>query len=135
MFKKVREITDENGVKTMEEYNPVKEKLQKFGAKTVEVGSNALEFVAENGGYIKLALGCGVLIWAIGLKNGIDATNKSLLQTYKDDGTICTASGIVFKKKMSFDDWMKYVEHAYNTKKGWKTKNVLKYLRENGFID
>lgn len=136
MFKKTRIHYDENtGVKTVEEYNPVKEKLQKFGAKTVEVGSDAFEFIGEYGWAINLALGGALLIWTIGLKNGIDVTNKSLLEDYKNDGILCTGSGIVFKKKMSFDDWMQYLDHGYSTKKGWKTKNVKKYLKEKGFID
>lgn len=136
MFKKTRIHYDENtGVKTVEEYNPVKEKLQKFGAKTVEVGTDAFEFIGEYGWAINLALGGALLIWTIGLKNGIDVTNKSLLEGYKNDGILCTGSGIVFKKKMSFDDWMQYLDHGYSTKKGWKTKNVIKYLKEKGFID
>lgn len=136
MFKKTRIHYDENtGVKTVEEYNPVKEKLQKFGAKTVEVGSDAFVFIGEYGWAINLALGGALLIWTIGLKNGIDVTNKSLLEDYKNDGILCTGSGIVFKKKMSFDDWMQYLDHGYSTKKGWKTKNVKKYLKEKGFID
>lgn len=136
MFKKTRIKYDEKtGVKTVEEYNPVKETLQKAGKKTVEVGADALEFIGEYSWAINLTLGSALLIWAIGLKNGIDVTNKSLLENYKNDEVVCTGSGIVFKKKMKFSDWMEYLDHGYSTKKGWKTKNVKKYLKEKGFID
>ena len=135
MFTKLRETTDENGVKSLEEYNPVKEKLQKFGDKACDVAGDALEFIGEYGWAIKLGLGAAFLTWAVGFKNGVDVTNKSLLQNYINDEVVCTGSGIVFKKKMKFDDWMKYLEHGYNTKKGWKAKNVKEYLKEKGFID
>lgn len=136
MFKKTRIHYDENtGVKSVEEYNPVKETLQKAGKKTVEVTDEVLDFVGEYGWAIKLGLGAAFLTWALGFKNGVDVTNKTLLESYKNDAVYFRGDGKVFKKAMKFDDWMQYLDHGYNTKKGWKNKNTLAYLKEKGFID
>lgn len=132
MFERTRiKYNKETGVQELERYNPVKEKLKKAG----EVGGDVLEFVAEYGWAIKLTLGTGLLIWAIGLNNGINVTNKAMLDGWKDDGYLCRGDGLVFKKKMSFAEWMDYLDHLYNTKGGKKKKNINKYLRDNGFID
>lgn len=136
MFKKTRIKYDENtGVRTMEEYNPIKDTLQKFGAKTVEVTDEVLDFVGEHSLEINLGLGAAFLTWALGFKYGVDVTNKSLLESYKNDAVYFRGDGKVFKKAMKFSDWMDYLDHGYTTKKGWKTKNTNKYLKEKGFID
>ena len=132
MFERTRiKYNEETGVQEVERYNPVKEKLKKAG----EVGSDVLDFVGEYGWAIKLTLGTGLLIWAIGLNNGIKVTNKAMIDGWKDDGYLCRGDGLVFKKKMSFAEWMDYLDHLYNTKGGKKRKNINKYLKERGFID
>lgn len=135
MFKKIREITDENGVKRMEEYNPIKERIQKIGAKTCEVGAEALEFVADNSTTIQLCISGSLLLLGLGFSKGVEFTNKRILEGWKNNGYQCRGDGMVFKKKMSFSDWMDYLDHGYNTKKGWKNKNINAYLKQKGFID
>lgn len=132
MFTKTRiKYNPETGVRGVETYNPIKEAFGKVKNKA----SDAKDFIYDNGEYILYGLSAAFLVWAIGLNNGVDLTNKAILRGYKDDGYLVRGDGIVFKKKMSFDDWMGYLDHIYNTKGGKKTKNINRYLREKGFID
>ena len=132
MFERTRiKYNPETGVREVERYNPIKET---FG-KVKKCGTNAKDFIYDNGEYILYGLSAAFLVWAIGLNNGVDLTNKAILRGYKDDGYLGRGDGMVFKKKMSFDDWMGYLDHIYNTKGGKKTKNMNRYLREKGFID
>jgi hypothetical protein len=132
MFERTRIKYDENtGVRTTEKYNPIKEALHKIGEKA----GTAIEFVSENGTIISVALGTGFVVWLVGVNNGIDLVNTAMLEGWKEDGYMGRGDGLIFKKKMSFAEWMEYLDHMYNTKKGKKRKNINKYLKERGFID
>ena len=132
MFTKTRIKYDENtGVRNVERYNPIKETLGKMKNKA----SDALEFVSDNGEIIAYGLGIGFVVWAIGLNNGVNWLNKAMIQGWKDDGYMGRADGLIFKKKMSFDEWMQYLDFCYNTQGGKRNKNINRYLREKGFID
>ena len=136
MFEKTRIKYDpETGVRKAEVYNPVKETFVKAKDKTFDVAGDAIAFIGEYGWAINLALGGGLLVWLLGANVGIDVTNKTLLEGYKQDGFMARGDGLVFKKKMTFDDWMQYLDHFYNTKGGRRNKNINKYLKEKGFID
>jgi hypothetical protein len=107
MFEKTRIKYDENtGVRTVEKYNPVKERIGKLKNKT----SDALEFVADNGEIIVFGLSIGFLVWAIGLNNGVNWLNKAMIEGYKNDGYLGRADGMIFKRKMSFAEWMDYLD-------------------------
>ena len=132
MFEKTRiKYNPETGVRGVETYNPIKETFGKVKNKA----SDALEFVAVNGEIIAYGLGIGFLVWAIGLNNGVNWLNKAMIQGWKDNGYMGRADGLIFKKKMSFDEWMQYLDFCYNTKGGKRSKNINRYLREKGFID
>lgn len=132
MFEKTRIKYDEKrGVKTVEKYNPVKETFGKLKNKA----TGALEFVSDNGEIIAYGLSIGFLVWAIGLNNGVNWLNKAMIEGYKNDGYMGRADGLIFKRKMSFAEWMDYLDFCYNTKGGKRNKNINNYLREKGFID
>lgn len=136
MFEKTRIKYDEKtGVKTMEKYNPVTDTLKKIKEKTCNAAEATFDFVGEYGWAINLAVGTGFVIWLIGVNNGIDLTNKTMLESYKNDEVNYMGDGTVFKKSMRYSDWMKYLDNMYNTKGGKKRKNIKKYLKENGYTD
>ena len=128
MFEKKRiRYNEETGVREVETYNPMKETLGK-------VKDCTMDFIEEQGLTISLMAGTGLILWLIGVNQGMDAVNKSMLDGYENDGYNRTGLH-VFKKKMSFAEWFDYLDHMYNTKGGKKLKNINKYLKEKGFID
>ena len=132
MFERTRIKYDENtGVRTVEKYNPIKERIGKLKNKA----SGALEFVSDNGELIAYGIGIGFVVWAIGLNNGVNWLNKAMIEGYKNDGYLGRADGLIFKRKMTFAEWMDYLDFCYNTKGGKRNKNINRYLREKGFID
>ena len=136
MFTKTRiKYDEETGVRTVERYNPVKETIGKIAYKTGESVATVINFVADNSTAIQVCIGGSLLILIYGFGKGVNFTNKRMLEGWKNDGYSCRGDGLVFKKKMTFSDWMDYLDHGYNTKKGWKNKNINKYLKEKGFID
>lgn len=132
MFEKTRiKYDEETGRKYLEVYNPVKERIGKLKNKA----SGALEFVSDNGEIIAYGIGIGFVVWAIGLNNGVNWLNKAMIDGYKNDGYLGRVDGLIFKRKMTFAEWMDYLDFCYNTKGGKRNKNINRYLREKGFID
>lgn len=109
--------------------------LNNFKENVVELKDNTAEFISENGEKILLVCGGMGLAWLMGALNGINLTNKTLLDSYKSDKVECLGTGLKFKKPMNFNDWMCYLDNMYNKKGGHKNKNIMKYLKEKGFID
>jgi hypothetical protein len=68
-----------------------------------------------------------------GMLIGCNSAEKEISKAYKNNSFKTLVNGKKFKKDMTFDEGMKYLDFC-NTK-GNKYKDWMKYLKEKGFID
>ena len=111
----------------------VKDVVKKIGAKTGDFLGDTYEYFEKHPVVFGTIVQGGFILLVGGVLYGCTSAQKEVCEAYKTGVFKSLANGMKFKKEMTFEEGMKYLQF-YNTK-GNNWKKCKKYLKENGYID
>jgi hypothetical protein len=100
----------------------------------VELKDDTVEYFDNHSELIPYIVG-GIWVTALtGVLIGVNLANNSIVSIRKD-GIEITGDNIRFKRKLTLDEWIDYLEFMGSKRGNGKKKNRLNYLKTKGFID